>query len=127
MAPGREQTVRRVAASCRRRGWSVSVHDAEKARRDRVARVGQNRMCRSLFDDRTAAEEDDAVRDFVGETQLVGRDDHGQAILDRQAPDYFQHLIDQLRIKRRGWLVEQQDGWVRSYRARDRDALLLAT
>src|SRR6266436_968017 len=117
---------RHAAASCRRRGWSVGVHDAEKARRDRITRVRKNLVRRSLFDNGAAAEKDDPVRDLVGETQLVCRDDHGQPILDRQAPDHFQYLIDQFRIERRGWFIEQQHARVRGYRARDRDALLLA-
>src|SRR5450631_3228033 len=117
---------RRKAASCGRRGWSVSLHDAEKSRRDRIARAGKHLVRRSLFDNRTAAEKNHAVGDFVGEPQLVGRDDHGQAILDREAPDHLQHLIDQFRIERRGRLIEQQHARVRGNGARNRNALLLA-
>jgi len=47
----------------------AGLHHAEEARRDRVAGVGEDLMRGPLFDDGTAAEKDDAVRDLVGETQ----------------------------------------------------------
>ena len=76
--------------------------------------------------DGAAAEEHNAIRDLVGEAQLMGRDDHRQLVLNGQTADHLQHLVDELGIERGGRLVEQQHAGVRRQRASDGDALLLA-
>ncbi len=119
-------TVRRSAHYAGATSGLSRFHHVEEARGDGVARAGEHLVRRPFLDDRAAAEEHHAVGDFVGEAQLMGRDDHGQAVLDREPPDHFQHFVDQFRIERRGRLVEQQHARIGRERARDRDALLLA-
>src|ERR1700753_2578424 len=75
--------------SCQRRAGSVGFHHVEKPRRDGVARMGENLVRGAFLDDGAAAQEYDAVGDLVGETQLMGRYDHGQAVLDREPPDHL--------------------------------------
>jgi hypothetical protein len=75
--------------------------------------------------DRAAVHEDDAVGDIVGEAELVRDDHHGHAFVDQLAHGQ-QHLAHQLRIERRGGLVEEHHGGLHRQRPRDGHALLLA-
>ncbi len=43
---------------------------------------------RALFDDHAAALKDDAIGNLIDETQLMGGDDHGQAVFDREPRDH---------------------------------------
>ena len=65
------------------------------------------------------------LRDLVGEGHLVRDQHHRHALLGQRA-DHVQHLADELRVERRGHLVEQDHVRVHGKRPRDRDALLLA-
>jgi hypothetical protein len=71
-------------------------------------------------------EEADAVGDFPGEAHLVGDEQHGQVMLVRQASDHRKHFADQLRIERRGRLIEEKHPWAHRQRAGDCHSLLLA-
>ena len=63
--------------------------------------------------------------DLAREADLVRDDDHRHADLGEVA-HHVEHLADELRVERRGRLVEQHQLRVHRQRARDRDALLLA-
>ena len=80
---------------------------------------------RPFFLDQPVVEIDDVARDLARELHLVGDEDHGAAFA-RQVGDHLQHLADQLRIERRGRLVEQHDPRLDGERAGDGAALLLA-
>ena len=69
--------------------------------------------------------EDHAVRDLAREAHLVRDHHHGHAFLG-ELDHHVEHLVDHLRVERRGRLVEQHRDRVHRQRARDRDALLLA-
>ncbi len=56
----------------------------------------------------------------------MGRDNHGQPVIDRQPPDHLQHLVDEFRIECGSRLVQQQDAWIGRERPGDSDPLLLA-
>ena len=81
---------------------------------------------RPLLEDLPAVEEADPVRDVAGEAHLVGRDDHRHARRPRVPRITLEHLGDELRVERRGDLVEQQDVGLHGERPDDRDPLLLA-
>ena len=63
--------------------------------------------------------------DLPGEAHLVGDHDHGHALVGQLLHD-VQHLADQLRVERRGRLVEEHQLGLHGQRAGDRDPLLLA-
>ncbi len=66
-----------------------------------------------------------ARADVAGKVHLMGDDQHGHALARQLAHDH-QHLAAQLRVERRGRLVEQQHLGRHGKRAGDGDALLLA-
>ncbi|MNI58538.1 hypothetical protein D3C73_1136520 [compost metagenome] len=55
----------------------------------------------------------------------MGDDDHRHTFL-RQLADHLQHLAGQLRIKRRGRLIKQQDVRIQHERSGNRHPLLLS-
>ncbi len=63
--------------------------------------------------------------DLAREADLMRDDDHRHPDLGEVA-HHVEHLADELRVERRGRLVEQHQLRVHRQRARDRDALLLA-
>ena len=63
--------------------------------------------------------------DVAREAHLV-RDHHQRHALGGQLLDHLQHLVDQLRVERRGDLVAQQHRGLHGQRAGDGHALLLA-
>ena len=69
--------------------------------------------------------EDDRVGDLPREAHLVRHHDHGHAA-GRQILDHMQDLAGQLRVERRGHLVEQHDLGLHGERSGDGGALLLA-
>src|SRR5690242_10382821 len=80
---------------------------------------------RALVDDAALVYEGDAARDMGGEAHLMSDDQHRHA-LRREALHHLEHLADQLRIERRGGLVEQHEARLHRQRPGDCDALLLA-
>ena len=66
-----------------------------------------------------------AVRDLAGEAHLVGDAEHGHA-RGCQLTHGVQHLLDHLRIERRGRFIEQHDLRLHGERAGDGHPLLLA-
>ena len=68
--------------------------------------------------------ENDPVGHLAGKSHFVGDAQHGHAFL-RQLDHRVQHLLDHLRIKGRGWFVEQHDARTHAQAAGNRDALLL--
>ena len=77
------------------------------------------------FDDLALVHEDHAVGHRLGKAHLVGHADHRHALVG-QLDHHVEHLLDHLRVERRGRLVEQHDLGRQAQRARDRHALLLA-
>src|SRR3546814_11063371 len=63
----------------------------------------------ALFAEPTAVEEADAVGEFLGEAHLVGDHQHGEVELGAKLSDHVQHLADQLRVERRGDIVDKHD------------------
>ena len=86
---------------------------------------GEELLRRRVLDDAAVGHEDDAVGDAAREAHLVGHAEHRHAVLG-QADHGVEHLLDHLRVERRGRLVEQHDLRVHAEGARNRDALLLA-
>jgi hypothetical protein len=80
---------------------------------------------RPLLDDLAAVHEDHPVGDLGRELDLVGHDQHRAALPGELAHD-FEDLADQLRVERRGRLVEQHQLRLHGEHAGDRDPLLLA-
>ena len=81
---------------------------------------------RSFLDDAAVIHEDHAIGGVARETHLVAHHQHGHAAVLELA-HHGEHAADELRIERRGRLVEQHDGRLERQRARDRDALRLST
>ena len=77
------------------------------------------------LDDDALVHEHHAVGDLAGEAHLVGDDDHRHAVVGEPA-HHVEHLADELRVERRGRLVEEHQLRLHGERARDRDPLLLA-
>ena len=67
----------------------------------------------SLFRDNALIHKDDMVGHMFGKIHLVGNDHHCH-VLCSQIFDYFQDLSRQLRIQRRGGLIEKKDFGVHS-------------
>ena len=80
---------------------------------------------RPRLEHHAAVDEQHLVGHLLGEPDLVGHDDHRPALLG-QVLDHLQHLADELRVQRRGRLVEQHELGPQRQRAGDPDALLLA-
>ena len=80
---------------------------------------------RPSLDDRAGVHEHRPRRDLAGEAHLVGDDQHRRAGLG-EAADGEEHLLDELRIERRGHLVEEEQARLHGERPGDGDALLLA-
>ena len=81
---------------------------------------------RALFFDLTRVEEHDLARHVVGETHLVGRDEHRHAF-GRELADEGEHLGHELGIERAGDLVEQHHARLHGERTHDGHPLLLAS
>ncbi|CDN42585.1 hypothetical protein BN871_BM_00540 [Paenibacillus sp. P22] len=78
-----------------------------------------------FLDDPSAVHEHDPVRHFAGKAHLMGNDDHCHAFLGKQLHD-AEHLSDDLRIQRRGRLVEQHDLGLHGQASGNGNPLLLA-
>ena len=76
------------------------------------------------LDDHALVHEHVEVADLAREVELVRDDDHRHPRLGELAHD-AEHLADELRVERRGRLVEEHHLGVEAERARDRDPLLL--
>ena len=72
-----------------------------------VLRVAEHLLGRAAFPDHAVVEEADLVGDVAGEPHLVRGQHHGHAVA-LEVAYHRQHLADQLRVERRGDLVEQQ-------------------
>ena len=70
-------------------------------------------------------EEAHLVSHVAGEGHLVGRQDHGHALV-RELGHHLEHLVHQLGVERAGDLVEEQELRAHRHRPHDRDPLLLA-
>ena len=79
---------------------------------------------RTRLDDHALVHEHVQVADLAREVELVRHHDHRHPRLGKLA-HYAQHLADELRVERRGRLVEEHHRGVKAERAGDRDALLL--
>src|SRR3954463_10158877 len=102
------------------------VQDAvQELPRTFALRLAEELLRRRLFDDLAAVHEHHRVGHAPGEAHLVRHADHGHA-LAREVLHDFQHLVDHLRIERRGRLVEEHDLRPHGERAGDGDALLLS-
>src|SRR5680860_987200 len=89
-------------------------------------RIGEEIIGRGVLHDPALVHEDDTVRGGAGEAHLVGHDDHGHATLGEVDHD-VEHLLDHLRVERRGRLVEEHHLGIHRQRAGNRDPLLLTT
>src|SRR5579872_1377598 len=87
------------------------------------ARRVEDLLRRTFLDDLATVHHHDFRSDLAHETHLVAHDQHGHA-LGRERPHAVQHLVHELGIERRGYLVEEQDLRPERERAGDRDALL---
>ncbi len=79
---------------------------------------------RPLLDDLAAVDEDDAVGDLAGESDLVRHDDEGRAELGEVA-DHVEHFADEFGIDGARRFVEEQHLGLEREGAGDSDALLL--
>ena len=80
-------------------------HAAQKVLRARMLRLVEHGFGGSLLDDDSAVNEQHPVGNFLRKTHFVRNHDHRHAVI-RQLAHHRQHLADQLRIERRGRLVE---------------------
>src|SRR4051794_22594966 len=90
----------------------------------RGARRAEDLGRRTLLPNPALVHEDDAGGHALGETDLVRDEDHGHAFAGHGL-EYLEDLAGELRIERRGDLVEKHELRLHGERARDRDALLL--
>ena len=97
----------------------------DEGARARLAWRAEDLLRRAFLDDQPVVHEDDAVGGVAREAHLVADHQHGHAA-GLELAHHGEHRADQLRIERRGRLVEQHHGRLERERARDRDALLLA-
>ena len=97
----------------------------QEALRPFLARSVEDVCGHALLHDPALVHEDDAIADVPCEVHLVRDDEHGHARAGEVAHD-DEHLADELRVERRGDLVEEHDVRVHHQRPRDRDPLLLA-
>src|SRR6476620_10076270 len=81
-------------------------HAREELTRPLLAWRREDLLGRSLLVDDAGFEEADLARHLARETHLVGGEDHGHPGL-RELADELEHLADQLRVERRGDLVQQ--------------------
>ena len=88
-------------------------------------RIAEELLRRRHLDDLAPVHEDHPVGDAAGEAHLVRDAEHGHAVFG-EADHGVEHLLDHLRIERRGRLVEQHDLGLHAQRPGDRHALLLA-
>jgi hypothetical protein len=79
---------------------------AKKGPGPRIDRAHQDLVGRPVLRDPTGIHEQDMVGDVAGESDLVGHNDHRGAVF-AELPHDREHLADQLRVERRGNLVEQ--------------------
>ncbi len=98
---------------------------AEESLRPLVRGRREKLVGRRLFDDFAIGHEDHAIGDRARKAHLMGHAHHGHAI-GGEADHGVEHLLDHLRIERRGRLVEQHDLGVHAQRTRNGHALLLA-
>ena len=84
----------------------------------------QDVVARSVGDDAAALEDDDAA-EVAQHAHLVGDDDQG-GVLRTVAEDAFGHVVLELRVHRRGGLVEQHHARARKHQAGDAHELALA-
>ncbi len=80
---------------------------------------------RALLDDDAVVHEHDPARNIAREADLVRHDDHRHP-LGGELAHHVEHLLDQLRVERRGDLVEEHHMRVHRQRPGDRHPLLLA-
>ena len=79
---------------------------------------------RPAFDHDALVHEDHLVADLAGEAELVGDHHHGHPGLGQGLHD-VEHLADELRVERRGRLVEEHELGLHGQRPGDGDPLLL--
>src|SRR5215212_1957174 len=79
---------------------------------------------RGLLDQLAVGHEDHAVGRAAGEAHLVGHHHHRHALACERGHD-VEHLVDHLRVERRGRLVEEHQLGLHRQRAGDGGALLL--
>src|SRR5258708_28999110 len=107
-------------------GWGSVMQDlGEELLRALGARASEEILLQRVLDDLAAVHEDYTVSDLARKTHLVRDHHHGHAFSGELDHD-VEHLVDHLRVERRGGLVEQHRDRVHGERAGDRDALLLA-
>ncbi len=98
---------------------------SRKRARPFMLRLAEDLFRVTLLDDPPVGDESDAIRDGAREAHLVRHHHHRAPFFGELAHD-LQHLAHQLRVERRGWLIEEQRLWIHRQRARNGDTLLLA-
>ena len=84
----------------------VSMHGVrEELLRALGTRFAEEIILGCILDDFAAVHENDALCDFAGESHFMGDAHHGHAFMGEFHHD-IQHLIDHLRVERRGGFVE---------------------
>ena len=106
-------------------GRSVTKNLAEEVTGALGGRGVEDRLRWAGLDHGALVHHHHPVGDLADEAHLVADQDHGHAV-GGEAADHVQDLAHQLRIERRGDLVEEQDLGLQGERPGDRHALLLA-
>src|SRR5712692_9309664 len=112
-----------ITEGARRRRSMVQHLGEELPRAIRLRRREELRGGR-LLDDPALVHEDDPVRRLAREPHLVSDDHHGHAV-PSESRHHVEHLVDHLRVERRGGLVEQHADGVERQAPGDGDTLLL--
>jgi hypothetical protein len=109
----------------RDRGGLLLVHPSQEATSALRSRCDEDLFRWSLLHELAFVYEDHAIGDVPGETHLVC-DHHHRHPVAGEGLHHLKDLPDQLRVERRGWLVEEHHVGIHAQGACDRDPLLLS-
>lgn len=98
-------------------------HGGEKAHRVGVPGIAENLADRPFFDDPAGIHYRDAMGDFGDHAEIVGDKEHGHAALALQFEEQVENLRLDRHVKRRCWLIGDQQRRIAGERHGDRRAL----
>src|SRR5262249_2953571 len=81
---------------------------------------------RRVLDDFAFVHEHHSIRNLTGKSHFVRNHNHSHSIFSK-SDHYVEHLLNHLRIERRGRFVKQHGDRIHCKRSSDGDTLLLAT
>src|SRR5215208_421778 len=131
-----ELAARREFYQVRGRAWDraqlllfpdQSGHRIEKADRVRVARVVEDPLDLPELDDAAGISRGHPFSQLGGQRQVVGDEDHGEAVVVFEGPQHLDYGSLRQHIERGGWLVQYQNPRIQKEAERDHDPLAHTT